>query len=98
MRESIMYVEDDESIGAEKEYNAYGMESCKNKRSIVNHDGLSNRKNNKQMFLYMVYALPHCNVCFAPSPHTQNQLVQHFCGRSVHSSISICLSCWVFSG
>ncbi|GFV99468.1 uncharacterized protein TNCV_5078321 [Trichonephila clavipes] len=26
--------------------------------SIVTHDGLSNRKNNKQMFLNMVYALP----------------------------------------
>ncbi|GFV89966.1 hypothetical protein TNCV_4643081 [Trichonephila clavipes] len=21
---------------------------------------------------------PHCNGCFTPSPHTQNQLVQHF--------------------
>ncbi|GFT48778.1 hypothetical protein TNCV_595351 [Trichonephila clavipes] len=45
-----------------KEYNAYGMESNKNKlystHSIVTHDGLSNRKNNKQMFLNMVYALP----------------------------------------
>ncbi|GFX84747.1 uncharacterized protein TNCV_125151 [Trichonephila clavipes] len=62
MRESIMYVKDDESIGAEKEYKAYGMESNKNKlygtHSIVTHDGLSNRKNNKQMFLNMVYALP----------------------------------------
>ncbi|GFV20590.1 hypothetical protein TNCV_776361 [Trichonephila clavipes] len=43
-----------------KEYNAYGMESNKNKlyrtHGIVTHDGLSNRKNNKQMFLNMVYA------------------------------------------
>ncbi|GFV31740.1 hypothetical protein TNCV_2442111 [Trichonephila clavipes] len=45
-----------------KDYNAYGMESNKNKlyrtHSIVTHDGLSNRKSNKQMFLNMVYALP----------------------------------------
>ncbi|GFU56112.1 hypothetical protein TNCV_3197551 [Trichonephila clavipes] len=45
-----------------KEYSSYGMESNKNKlyrmHSIVTHDGLSNRKNNKQMFLNMVYALP----------------------------------------
>ncbi|GFW25581.1 uncharacterized protein TNCV_1308421 [Trichonephila clavipes] len=38
MRESIMYVKDDESIGAEK-----GIQRI--------------RKNNKQMFLNMVYAL-----------------------------------------
>ncbi|GFW82004.1 hypothetical protein TNCV_771331 [Trichonephila clavipes] len=45
-----------------KEYNAYGMESNKNKiyrtHSIVTHDGLSNKKNNKQMFINMVYVLP----------------------------------------
>ncbi|GFY30804.1 hypothetical protein TNCV_3119641 [Trichonephila clavipes] len=44
------------------EYNAYGIESNKNKHygtlSIVTHDGLSNKRNNKQMFLNMVYALP----------------------------------------
>ncbi|GFU32635.1 uncharacterized protein TNCV_4876791 [Trichonephila clavipes] len=39
MRESIMYVQDDESIGSEN-----------GTRCI--------RKNNKQMFLNMVYALP----------------------------------------
>ncbi|GFW28076.1 hypothetical protein TNCV_769561 [Trichonephila clavipes] len=50
------------AMALKKEYNAYGMESNKNKlywtHSIVTHDGLSNRKNNKQMFLNMVYALP----------------------------------------
>ncbi|PRD30566.1 UNVERIFIED_CONTAM: hypothetical protein NCL1_26067 [Trichonephila clavipes] len=49
MRESIMFVKDDESIGAEK-----GIQCIR----IVTPDGLSNRKNNKQMFLNMVYALP----------------------------------------
>ncbi|GFU56704.1 hypothetical protein TNCV_1822331 [Trichonephila clavipes] len=36
--------------------NSTGVQNLSN--SIVTHDGLSNRKNNKQMFLNMVYALP----------------------------------------
>ncbi|GFV09607.1 hypothetical protein TNCV_895571 [Trichonephila clavipes] len=44
------------------------------------------------MFMNMIYASPHFNGCFAPSPHTQNPLVQHFLRyEQSHSSISICL-------
>ncbi|GFX83332.1 uncharacterized protein TNCV_908501 [Trichonephila clavipes] len=28
---------------------------------------------------------PHCNGCFPPSPHTQNQLVQHFLRHSIEN-------------
>ncbi|GFX15226.1 uncharacterized protein TNCV_2709311 [Trichonephila clavipes] len=62
MKVSIMYVNDDESIGAEKGIQCirYGIKQKQAllNASIVTHDGLSNRNNNKQMFLNMVYALP----------------------------------------
>ncbi|GFW92388.1 hypothetical protein TNCV_4920171 [Trichonephila clavipes] len=32
---------------------------------------------------------PHCNGCFAPSPHTQNQLVQHFLREYAGQSIRV---------
>ncbi|GFS60682.1 hypothetical protein TNCV_5073931 [Trichonephila clavipes] len=46
-------------------------------------------RSTSRCFLIWYMPSPHCNGCFAPSPHTQNQLVQHFLREYAGQSIRV---------
>ncbi|GFX93458.1 structural maintenance of chromosomes protein 2-2 [Trichonephila clavipes] len=86
--ESVLRIDTDKTLRLSVAFPVYRMSRYGVQKVSVGVERQERRATSRCSLIWYMPS-PHCNGCFAPSPHTQNQLVQHFLRMMYQSSPAV---------